>query len=161
MAKKKRRGKIEDPGKAAEFHVNPFADLAIELPKEPEPAPSPKPKEPASPDPSGKLSPEDRELLEAFGETPALDVGALPSPKRPSGPRLHFAIQRKGRGGKTVTRVGSFKHLSMLELMVMLKEIKRELGVGGTVEDDILELQGDQRQRAAEWFGARGYRVPG
>lgn len=164
MAKKKRKGKIEDPGNAAEFQVNPFAGLAIELPKEPKPDARPKAREPAPADPGGKLSPEDRDLLQAFGETPPIESGnaakdTSPRP-RPSGPRLYFAIQRKGRGGKTVTRIGSLGSLDMLERMLLLKEIRSDLGVGGTIEEDTLELQGDQRARAATWFAERGYRVP-
>ena len=41
------------------------------------------------------------------------------------------------------------------------KALKAACGVGGTVKDGAIELQGDQRERAAALLSARGRRVQG
>jgi translation initiation factor 1 len=65
---------------------------------------------------------------------------------------------RKGRGGKTVTVVagvgGSADALSKLT-----SELKRLCGTGGSVRGDVLELQGDVRDRVKAELEKRGYKV--
>jgi translation initiation factor 1 len=65
--------------------------------------------------------------------------------------------QRKGRGGKTVTRVEGIEAQPPV-LEVLSRELRRDLGCGGTVEDGVPVLQGDVGDRAAEWLTARGVR---
>ena len=38
-------------------------------------------------------------------------------------------------------------------------ELKRLCGAGGTVKDGRIEVQGDHRERVAEWLRARAYTV--
>lgn len=60
----------------------------------------------------------------------------LPSDKH----QLHFAKEK--RRGKVVTIVKSF-HLEKKTLEDLLKNLKKKLGVGGTIKEDSLEFQGD------------------
>jgi translation initiation factor 1 len=71
--------------------------------------------------------------------------------------RAVVRLERSGRGGKEVTVV---EHLSLRadECDAWLKALKAALGCGGTVEEDTLVLQGDQRKRLPALLTARGVR---
>jgi translation initiation factor 1 len=71
--------------------------------------------------------------------------------------RAVVRMERKGRGGKEVTVVEQLG-LRAAELETWLKALKNGLGCGGTVEDDTLVLQGDQRERLPALLTARGVR---
>jgi len=96
-----------------------------------------------------------------------LPAGPAPAPvkaeqskgsKEPRGPaRAVVRMERKGRGGKEVTVVEQLG-LSAAELEKWLKALKGGLGCGGTVEEDTLVLQGDQRERLPALLEARGVR---
>jgi translation initiation factor 1 len=93
-----------------------------------------------------------------------LPSGPAPAPaspkeaKEPKGPaRAVVRMERKGRGGKEVTVVEQLG-LRAAELETWLKALKNGLGCGGTVEDDTLVLQGDQRERLPALLTARGVR---
>ncbi|HOG52095.1 MAG TPA: translation initiation factor, partial [Lentisphaeria bacterium] len=75
----------------------------------------------------------------------------------PKSPILTLAVERKGRGGKTVTIVRGLKGLDTATLMTIGAEIKTALGIGARFADAVLELQGDQRQRAAAWFENKNF----
>ena len=156
MGKKNRSKKISDPGNAAGFDVNPFATLSTEalgIPKEEKKKPAPKPKRV---DPLADLPKEDKQLLKELGNAslefadPVLIKG-----------QVSLQVQRKGKGGKTVTRVMGLKNLSVSEEMELLGRLKRELGTGATCREGVIELQGDQRERARVWFSKNHYRVKG
>lgn len=141
---------------------NPFADLKIELPAVPEPLPPPPP-----PPPSGKerqnasLSDEDRQLLAHFEN--GLSVGSAESgdgrPKPRNHRRLSFNIQRKGKGGRTVTIVHGLQELELMEQMELCSQIKTALGCGARFLEGDLEIQGDQRERARAWFAKNNWAV--
>ena len=81
-----------------------------------------------------------------------------PPPKTPlAPPRAVIRLERKGRGGKEVTVVEQLE-LKAVELERWLKDLKRALGCGGTIEEGALVFQGDQRQRLKEALTARGVR---
>lgn len=63
-----------------------------------------------------------------------------------------------GRGGKTVTTVSGIQ-VSAPELTSLAKQLKRLCGVGGSVKDFVIELQGDQRERVVAFLTERGYTV--
>jgi translation initiation factor 1 len=64
----------------------------------------------------------------------------------------------KGRGGKTVTLV---KHLVLSEedLKALAKQLKQACGCGGTVKDDLIEIQGADREKIAAALRKLGYQV--
>jgi translation initiation factor 1 len=70
-------------------------------------------------------------------------------------PRAVVRLERSGRGGKEVTVV---EHLAIAASArdEWLKALKAALGCGGTVEDERLVLQGDQRKRLPALLRARG-----
>lgn len=86
---------------------------------------------------------------------------AAPATKPAADPKLParavVAVERKGRGGKTVTLI-THLGLSNDALDAWVTEMKRSLGCGGTREDDAIALQGDQRERAIDWLTRKGVR---
>lgn len=56
-------------------------------------------------------------------------------------------VDRKGRGGKTVTVVAFHGMPDEAQRMAWLRFAKRQLGIGGALEGDGVILQGDQISR--------------
>ena len=69
-------------------------------------------------------------------------------------------MEKKGRGGKTVTVVYGLPENAEF-LKDLSQELKRACGTGGTVVEGGVELQGDLRTRAREVLERRGYMVKG
>ena len=69
--------------------------------------------------------------------------------------RVVLRREKKGRGGKTVTRVSG---LPAEDLSEWAKRAKRALGCGATTEGDDLVLLGDLVGRGADFFEAEGVR---
>jgi translation initiation factor 1 len=61
-----------------------------------------------------------------------------------------------GRGGKTVTVVTGLD-LDEAALVALSKRLKAACGTGGTVRDDVLELQGDHRDQLAALLAKEGF----
>lgn len=66
--------------------------------------------------------------------------------------------QTKGRKGKGVTLITGLP-LTPDELKEMAKQLKRRCGVGGSVKDFTIEIQGDQREVCQAWLAEQGYTV--
>jgi translation initiation factor 1 len=73
----------------------------------------------------------------------------------PARHRLH--LSREKRRGKWVTGVGPF-HLKRQDLQSLLQSLKKELGCGGTLREERLELQGDIGATLRSALERRGYR---
>ena len=69
-------------------------------------------------------------------------------------------MEKKGRGGKTVTVVYDLPCNSAF-LKELAQELKRACGTGGAVQDDTVELQGDLRDRVREHLVRKGWQVKG
>jgi translation initiation factor 1 len=69
-------------------------------------------------------------------------------------------LEKKGRGGKTVTVVYDLPENSVF-LKDLAQELKRACGTGGAVADDTVELQGDLRERVREYLEKKGWTVKG
>jgi translation initiation factor 1 len=69
-------------------------------------------------------------------------------------------MEKKGRGGKTVTVVDGLPRNGPF-LKALSLELKRACGTGGAVLEDAIELQGDLRDRAREFLVGKGYVVKG
>jgi translation initiation factor 1 len=69
-------------------------------------------------------------------------------------------VEKKGRGGKTVTVVFDLPRNDAF-LVELSRDLKRACGVGGAVSDNTVELQGDVRDRVRELLLKRGYTVKG
>jgi translation initiation factor 1 len=69
-------------------------------------------------------------------------------------------IEKSGRGGKTVTVVYGLPDNDAF-LKELSQKLKRACGVGGTVADASVELQGDVRDRVRALLQQLGYSVKG
>ena len=98
-----------------------------------------------------------RLLGELFGRPlPAEEPPA--GEEAPRGAPLTMAIERKGRKGKTVTIIAGFRH-DPGTLAEIARTLKEHCGTGGTLRGNAIELQGDQRERAAAKLRSMRYRV--
>jgi translation initiation factor 1 len=69
-------------------------------------------------------------------------------------------IEKKGRGGKTVTVVDGLPRNAVL-LKALGQELKRVCGTGGAIAGGAIELQGDLRERVRGMLLTKGYIVKG
>ena len=75
----------------------------------------------------------------------------------PAAQRLRVNAQ-KGARGKWVTRVREAK-LSTTDLQSLLKALKKSCGVGGSLRDGEIELQGDCTEKVTQWLRSKGWGV--
>lgn len=80
---------------------------------------------------------------------------SLPKKERAPPPRAVVRLERKGRRGKEVTVVAQLE-LSAPEKEAWLRDMRRALGCGGTLEEGALVLQGDHRVRVEAYLQQRG-----
>jgi translation initiation factor 1 len=69
-------------------------------------------------------------------------------------------VEKKGRGGKTVTVVFDLPRNDEF-LKELSQELKRACGTGGSISENTVELQGDVRDRVRELLLKKGYLVKG
>jgi translation initiation factor 1 len=69
-------------------------------------------------------------------------------------------MEKKGRGGKTVTVVYGLPNNAEF-LKTLCGELKRACGCGGATTEDGVELQGDLRDRVRAHLERKGYVVKG
>lgn len=70
--------------------------------------------------------------------------------------KLRVSVEKKGRGGKTVTVVSGFVG-SEDDLKELGKLLKTKCGVGGSVKDNEVLVQGEFKQRVIDLLKAEGY----
>ena len=70
--------------------------------------------------------------------------------------KLRLNMERAGRGGKTVTLVKGFVG-SDKDITALCKLLKQKCGVGGSVKDGEIIIQGDHRQRLVEILKKEGF----
>ena len=80
-----------------------------------------------------------------------------PVPKRPV---AKLRMEKKGRGGKTVTVVDGLPNNAAF-LKDLCSELKRACGTGGAVDAGLIELQGDLRDRVRDCLAKKGFVVKG
>jgi translation initiation factor 1 len=74
--------------------------------------------------------------------------------------RQQVRLRLEKRRGKPVT-VASGLVLPAAEMKELLRELKNLCGAGGTLKENELEIQGDQRDVLRAYLEGKGYRVKG
>lgn len=66
--------------------------------------------------------------------------------------------ESKGRGGKSVTLIKNLT-LSSTDMKALAKKLKNACGSGGTVKGNVIEIQGEHREKIASALEKIGYKV--
>jgi translation initiation factor 1 len=85
-------------------------------------------------------------------------AGPGPLPTRQQNIPVIVGIERKGRGGKTVSIVSGVKSPPTGKA-ALLKLLKTRLGAGGALKDEVLEIQGDRRDDIVAILLELGYKA--
>lgn len=106
-----------------------------------------------------------------FGENPfgklselkGLPEGSLaktpePKKKKANRGRVDIIRQTAGRGGKGVTVITNFKGIGLPEKQQLAKKMQKFCGVGGTVKEGRIEIQGDKREEVKQILIEAGFR---
>jgi translation initiation factor 1 len=76
----------------------------------------------------------------------------------PAEQRLKVMLETKHRAGKTVTVVLGFIGKND-DLEALGKNLRNHCGTGGSAKDGEIILQGDQREKAANWLRKNNYGI--
>ena len=90
--------------------------------------------------------------------TPQPEQKAEATPPRKSRGRVDIIRQKAGRGGKTVTVVKGFVGIGLPEKESLARAMQKACGVGGTVKDGQIEIQGDKREEVARILAEANFR---
>ena len=88
----------------------------------------------------------------SYTEESSAEAETLPKAQQ----RLIVGIDRRNRGGKTVTLVSGFVGTEE-DLKALGKELKVRLGVGGSAKDGEITVQGDFRDKVTALLQEWGY----
>lgn len=80
------------------------------------------------------------------------------TPAKKNRGRVDIIRQKAGRGGKIVTVVTGFVGIGLPEKEHLAKTMQRSCGVGGTVKDGHIEIQGDKREEIARILTEANFR---
>jgi translation initiation factor 1 len=117
------------------FGHNPFGGLSSEgLPSAPENSPAAKP---------GGVSVPASRLVGSLAPPNAT------KPAKKNRGRVDILRVKAGRGGKTVTVVKNFVGIGLPEKEELARAMQKACGIGGTVKDGQIEIQGDKRAEVA------------
>lgn len=72
--------------------------------------------------------------------------------------RVDIVRQTAHRGGKAVTIVKNFTGIGLAEKQELAKKIQKGCGVGGTVKDGCIEIQGDKRDEVKRLLTEAGFK---
>lgn len=74
----------------------------------------------------------------------------------PKSQQLRVRIEKKHRGGKTVTVIDGFAGNND-DLSELGKKLKTKCGTGGSAKDGIILIQGDYKDKIIPWLKEWGY----
>ncbi|MGF1481565.1 MAG: translation initiation factor [Cyanophyceae cyanobacterium] len=99
-----------------------------------------------------------RVVYQEFGKTHSSAVARAVRELPPQQQHLRIQTSKKGRKGKTVTIISGFQCPSET-LANLLKQIKIQCGSGGTIKENLLEVQGDHAQKLLPLLAKLGYQA--
>jgi len=67
-------------------------------------------------------------------------------------------IIRQSRGGKGITVAKNFIGIALAEKQELAKKMQKACGVGGTVKDGCIEIQGDKREEMKRILTEAGFK---
>jgi translation initiation factor 1 len=98
------------------------------------------------------------DVLSSEGLPPGPEKAAGKSSTPKSRGRVDIVRQTAHRGGKTVIVVQGFVGISQDEKESLAKTMRKSCGVGGTVKEGRIEIQGDKRDEIARILTEAGFR---
>ena len=72
-----------------------------------------------------------------------------------TGTVIKIRIEKKGRGGKTVTVLYDLPDDCDDVLMILARDLKKQIATGGSYIEGNIELQGDVRPKLRKWLEAK------
>ena len=103
--------------------------------------------------------------LDALGDlppgTPAAASPVVPiktSKRGQNTNRGRVDIIRQSRGGKGITVAKNFIGIALAEKQELAKKMQKACGVGGTVKDGCIEIQGDKREEMKRILTEAGFK---
>lgn len=115
---------------------------------------------------AGNLPPDLFGVLAGLGDLPAgpdsaPSVSAKTSQrgqKNTNRGRVDIVRQTAHRGGKGVTVAKNFTGIALAEKQELAKKMQKACGVGGTVKDGCIEIQGDKREEMKRILAEAGFK---
>lgn len=149
MAKRK-KADAKTAVSAAPLAHNPFAALAPAAPATPDVEPD----QEAAPSESAKAPKQTKQTKQNQAPKKKLPKVAVSAEDAKNwGSKLVLSREKKGRGGKTVTRITG---LPKARLEIVAKKMKKSLGCGASVDGNDVLLHGTLTERGAEWLRGQG-----
>jgi translation initiation factor 1 len=104
--------------------------------------------------------PEKKKMSHGKSGGQKLDSGLILTPENSTPPNDQVATVRieKRKGARVVTVLTGLDHPAN-DLPKLCTELRQAMGVGGSVQDRTIELQGDQQVKVAAILGERGMKV--
>jgi translation initiation factor 1 len=99
----------------------------------------------------------DNSLVYSTGIGKIVNKADKPLPKAGDG-IIRIRRETKGRKGKGVTTLSGMA-MNASEIKSLCSELKKTCGTGGAVKDDIIEIQGDNRDKIKILLEKRGFTV--
>jgi len=105
--------------------------------------------------------------LDALGDLPAGPEQTVPvtpektskrGQKNTNRGRVDIVRQTAHRGGKAVTVAKNFTGIGLPEKQDLAKRMQKACGVGGTVKDGCIEIQGDKREEMKRILTEAGFK---